>query len=258
METIDNQGLIFPSEVVSINIEGNGSKYKIRIPKREIPTAGEIFEKNEYAIKGPRLQTGPMTVVDIGANVGLFALYMKFQDPGSTIHCFEPSPPTLTLLQSNLGQIPGIYVHPYGLFDKEADADFFLHRYNTGENSVKHTAPYFSRSMKVKLKDAASEFDRLGLDRIDVLKLDTEGCEVEILKSIGHRLLNVNYIMVEYHNEPDRREIDNLLKDFHLLAAQSDRLGFGVLKYINPKLVESYCLAERGSDEDAGNPSENI
>ena len=123
---------------------------------------------------------------------------------------------------------------------------------------MKPTTPYFSRSVKVELKDAASEFDRLGLGRIDILKLDTEGCEVEILKSIGHRLPNVDYIMIEYHNETDRREIDKLLKDFHLLAAQSDRLGFGVLKYINPKLVESYCLTERGPDEDAGNPSENI
>ena len=123
METDNDQKLFFPSDVVSINIKGTYGSYKIAIPKKEMPTVGEIFENNEYAVQGPRLRSGPMKVVDIGANIGLFSIYMKFQDPDCTIDCFDPSPSTLTLLQANTGHIPGITIHPYGLYNKDDEVE---------------------------------------------------------------------------------------------------------------------------------------
>ncbi len=45
-----DEQLFFPSEIVSIDIEGSTGKYEIKIPKREVPTVKDIFEKHEYVI----------------------------------------------------------------------------------------------------------------------------------------------------------------------------------------------------------------
>jgi hypothetical protein len=56
-----------------------------------------------------------------------------------------------------------------------------------------------------------------GVDSIDILKLDTEGCEVPILRSLASRLPRTGIIYVEFHSERDRMEIDRLVLPTHAL-----------------------------------------
>jgi FkbM family methyltransferase len=49
--------------------------------------------------------------------------------------------------------------------------------------------------------DAGRQYDALGLPHLDVLKIDTEGCELEILESMGKCLDMVDYVLLEYHSE---------------------------------------------------------
>lgn len=63
----------------------------------------EIFEEREYAPAILKWQPG-MTIVDVGANIGLFSLFAHQQCQGDCrIVCFEPIPPTYGVLQKNLG-----------------------------------------------------------------------------------------------------------------------------------------------------------
>lgn len=227
-----------PSPIIQVKVECKGISYVVKIPKNEIFRVKEIFQDNEYSIISRRSHSGPMTVVDIGANVGLYAIYAKLIDPNSVIHCFEPSPNSLLLLRTNLGHLPGIYVHPIGLFNRQEEALLNIHRFNTGQNSIKFKDESYSDSVTIQLGDAAKEFDKLGLNHINVMKIDTEGCEVEILESLGHRLSRVDYILFEYHSENDRRQIDNLLREFYLFGSKADFLGKGVVKYINARLIK--------------------
>ena len=231
------QDHFFPSPIVMIEVENRGDSYTVRIPKKELFRLKAIFQHNEYSIVGPRSHSGPLTVIDIGANVGLYAIYMKFNDPHSVIHCFEPSPSSLALLEENVGDIPGINLHPYGLYNGGQEADMNIHRFNTGQNSIKLKNENYTNTVSVRLKDAGNEFDKLGVDHLDVFKIDTEGCEVEILESLGYRLGWIDYTLVEYHSEKDRRQIDHLLKEFHVLGSKSEMLGSGIVKYINTRLL---------------------
>jgi hypothetical protein len=54
---------------------------------------------------------------------------------------------------------------------------------------------------------------------IDVLKVDTEGCELAILRSIAALLPSIPVIYLEYHSDDDRREIDRMLGDTHVVVA---------------------------------------
>ncbi|RJQ51109.1 MAG: FkbM family methyltransferase [Desulfobacteraceae bacterium] len=234
----DLQELALPSTIVKARIESPDRTYTIHIPRNEAYLIKEIIYDNEYAIMNARRRKGPLRVVDIGANVGLFSIYMKFRDPEAVIHCFEPSSDTFSLLEANVGNLPGVSLHPYGLSDRRKASELHIHRFQTGQNSTKPNNGQYSGSIPILLESAAFEFDRLGLDAIDVLKVDTEGCEVEILQSLKNRLPDIDYVLVEYHFEEDRRLIDQILGEFHLFASKSRFLHLGTVKYVNSRLIE--------------------
>ena len=229
---------VFPSDLIDVEIKGKGGNYRVKIPQNESFRIKEIIKDGQYAITNNRSHEGPLTAWDVGANVGIFAIYMKIIDPNSTVHCYEPSPKTLNLLSHNVGHIDGITIHPIALSNEEGEETICISKRNTGENSIKFKGANSGGTAKVKVKNANSEFNRLGLEHLDILKIDTEGCEIEILQSLGKLLNKIDYILLEYHSEKDRREIDNLLSNFYLFSSNIEEIGCGTNKYINSKLLE--------------------
>lgn len=227
----------FTHTAIKIELPGIPDRNTISIPPKEVFRVNHIFENKEYEIPAQYLPSGPLTIVDVGANVGLFALYMKYIRKDSTIHCFEPVPQSLELLQSNLEACEGITVHPYALSNRAGTAHIYLNTGNMGENSFKKHAGHNGRTAAVLVKDAATVFSELGLTYIDVLKVDTEGCEVEILESLQSYLPYVGIVMAEYHSESDRRQMDVLLKGHTLFDANPCGPQLGLVKYINSRLV---------------------
>lgn len=234
--SVCDQSIELPSQPISIDMKANGVGFTASVPKNEIFRVNQIFKENTYAILSRRSYSGPRVIMDVGANIGLFAIYMKCIDPAAEVHCFEPYEGALSLLATNIEPFQGIYVHPYGLYSGEREARLHLHRFNSGENSIKSQDHHYHRSAAVQLRDAGSALDKLELEHIDVLKIDTEGCEVEILESLGDRLYDIDYILIEYHSEKDRRQIDRLLHPFCVFAARSDQIGVGTINYVNTRL----------------------
>ncbi len=233
----------FPSPIVPVKIQGRRTSHTIHVPQNELFRTTNIFEEHEYSIPGIRRHNGPIKIFDIGANIGLYAIYMKFVVPNSVIYCFEPSGSSLVLLEVNVRNLTGIHLCPYGLYNKEQEAKMNMHRFNTGENSIKFKNKHYTDSVRVLLKDAGAEFDKLKLTHLDVLKIDTEGCEVEILESFGNRLSLIDYILLEYHSEKDRRQIDHFLSDFYVFESKSEHINRGTVKYINSFLLDKMQLS---------------
>ena len=226
--------LRFPSPLIQVEIQAGSGSYPIQLPSQELFRVDHIFKHQEYSIPNHLLPDRALTVVDIGANVGLFTLYIRLLRAGTTIHCFEPVPGTLALLKVNLNGMQGVHVHPYGLSNTTGRTAMHLHPYNTGENSLKPTSTQSGQLIEIEIQDAEAAFRRIQLNDIDILKIDTEGCEVEILESLHSRLECIGIILLEYHSEADRRRIDQLLDNFVLFEACVARPGLGLLKYANP------------------------
>jgi len=227
-----------PSPVVRVEIQAEDQRHIVQIPEQETFRIKAIFDQNEYSILSRRRGKGAFTAFDVGANVGLFALYFQISHPDSRIYCFEPSPVAGELLMANVGHLEGMTISNYGLYNREMPTDMHVHRHNTGQNSIRFTGRHYDNSVSVEIKDAGAQFDRLGIDHLDVLKIDTEGCEVEILESMGHRLDRVDYVLLEYHCEEDRRRVDQLLSAFHLFGAHTTIPGVGTVKYMHPSLIQ--------------------
>ena len=226
-----------PSPVIQAKGYGLNGQTKVWIPENEIFRIRNIFEDKEYHIPPHFIPSGSLTIVDIGANVGLFALYMKSLRQDCDIHCFEPVPQTVELLKRNTAHDPRIHVHPYALSDHEKIAALYLHPANSGENSLKSGITTAVSAVQVRVENASTTMSQIGISYIDVLKIDTEGSEVEILESLRSLLPYVGILMIEFHSEKDRRDIDALLKTHILFHANICKPNLGVVKYINARLI---------------------
>src|SRR5262249_34513158 len=85
-------------------------------------------------------------------------------------------------------------------------------------NSIHRSSHNTQATVPIQLEDAERYLQQIGVDRIDILKIDTEGCERSILGSIRSRLTDIRVIYLEYHSDDDRRWIDALLTATHILS----------------------------------------
>jgi FkbM family methyltransferase len=211
----------------------------VRIAAPDAWVVREVFERGEYAGVPAAALRSPPVVLDVGANAGVFALFAKLHyHRGAAVHCFEPYPPSVELLRQNLSGFDMVTVHPFALSDRDGQADLHLH----ADRPVAHSlvpglvaAP--AGRMAVPVREAARVWDELGLTEVDVLKLDTEGCEVPILESLGRRVSAVRAVLVEFHSRADRRRIDALLPGHDLVGAVVYGPDRGVLRYLRSDLA---------------------
>jgi FkbM family methyltransferase len=161
--------------------------------------------------------SGVKTVLDIGANVGAACVYLATSYPDARIYAFEPGSDALSLLKKNVAPLRNITVFPFGLYSHDAVLSLFHGKNDSVESSVCASTRTEHESEQIRLVDASRFLYELAIEKVDVLKIDTEGCEVPILQSLSKWLPDVKVLYVEYHSERDRRMIDDLLAETHVL-----------------------------------------
>lgn len=243
-ETAKTNGLVLdtPSEVVTVkvNLDESGSQsFNISIPQSEIFRIRNIFEQHEYALPGGLKIRDDAVIVDIGANIGVFALYASRWAKNCSIYCFEPNPQVQPLLEMNTAVLEGVKRFHTALGKQDGELQLHQNPHNTGATSTTITYPG-AKTVKVPVKHAGKVITGLELDKIDVLKIDTEGAEIPILEALNGFLPNIHIIMAEYHSEEDRRAIDSLLTGFKLYSNKVEGLqGIGTVKYINQDYLKA-------------------
>jgi FkbM family methyltransferase len=87
----------------------------------------EIFVENEYFCHGIEVKDGNI-VFDVGANIGLFSLFVANQASNLKIHTFEPIPKIFQVLEKNLENIPAfIKNYNIGLGEKSEKIEFLYY-----------------------------------------------------------------------------------------------------------------------------------
>jgi len=223
-------------------------KLRIKVQDREVlflhpPTIGDailnVFYGKDYPIIHlPNYQ--PTTIIDVGANVGATALYFCNAYPQSKIYCYEPSPENFTYLKENTKNFDRIQVFPYGLFDRDKKE---VTLYKGADNLATVMASQSASNMteSIQLVQTAKEMQRLNLQNISILKINTAGCEVPILKELMTVVENIDILYLEYYSESDRCEIEQTLDQKLLLSnMHAERVHQGKCIYLNKNLVDRY------------------
>jgi FkbM family methyltransferase len=185
------------------------NKTEFRILKKE------IFDQEIYKMD---LQTDTPKIFDLGGYVGLSAIYFKQQYPNSHIEIFEPNPNVHHFLEENIfgNSLSGIQIHKVAVDDKSGQRDFYLD--NSG-NYCFSTAGFrenawdgTQKTTKIKVHtETLSKY--IGNQVVDLLKIDTEGNELKILKEIENQLPLVKNLIIEYHpiKKKNLKDIINIL-----------------------------------------------
>lgn len=189
-------------------------------------------------------------VVDCGANVGIGVRYWKHLFPAATVLATEPDPESFRTLKENCGSLPGVTLLHEASWVSGGEAVFSAVGGDGGFlSSVGHSVPESARVVVPthRLRDLLPE-------RIDLLKLDIEGAEVDVLLDCRDRLASVDRMFVEYHSfvgKPQR--FDELLGvirgagfRFHALPDSQATQPFVERPVFNGKdlRVNLYCFRE--------------
>lgn len=152
-------------------------------------------------------------IIDIGANVGFFALYASSLNSEAEIHALEPFPPNVEQLKSNLslGLNQRVHVHPAAMSDKTGTATLFFAPGDSSGCSLNQPKGQQCSVQTIRLSD----FLRLHkITRCDLLKMDCEGSELTILSSISaDELSRIGSLIMEYHNPAEVEILKGLLQN---------------------------------------------
>jgi len=125
-----------------------------------------------------------MTVLDIGANTGLFALLAARRSADTVVHAIEPVPRVFAMLEANVARnaLPNVRCHRMAL----ADADGVVTMYVPADE-VPVVASLLagwrpgSDQIDVEAVTLDQFVSRLGIDNVGLMKIDTEGTEHAVL-----------------------------------------------------------------------------
>jgi FkbM family methyltransferase len=152
----------------------------------------DAFERPERAFLQRFLQPG-MIAIDVGAHQGFFTLLAARQvRPSGGVYSFEPSPREQKALKLNLrlNRCKNVRIQPFALGSQETTSDLYVvNEFNTGCNSLRPPNVQQSTSnVTVRVITLDNWLAQNKLKRLDFIKLDIEGGELDALKGAEQTL----------------------------------------------------------------------
>lgn len=179
----------------------------------------DIFEHRVYAKNGIALATGA-TVLDVGANIGMFSMFAQETFPGVEVYAFEPAPPLFAILSENVARYGGnvrcfnlgvsrepgeavltFYPNSSGMSSLYADeaeerhalVSLLENEARQGVAEVQNLMPYLddylavrlaSQQVPCRLTTVSAFLAEQGITAVDLLKVDVQKAEWDILLGI--------------------------------------------------------------------------
>lgn len=170
----------------------------------------EIFVKQIYAFDWPEDEDG--VILDLGANIGLSALFFARAYPRARIEAYEADPAIFELLRWNVAQAQASSIALYNRAVWKENGALRFRQEGADGGCVTEGA---GDGVLVEAEDIRAIVRRHA--RVAFLKMDIEGAEREVLARAKRELLRVERIFIEYHGAADETpwlsEILRILED---------------------------------------------
>ena len=184
------------------------------------------------------------TAIDVGAHKGEFLNYLLTIKDIQEIHAFEPQKEIFDVLNLNFGKNKKIFLNSEGVSDINSTKEMNLNSLTSTStfSTINKNSPWFkfknivlnkkdSFQKKIEIKTIRLDdyFKVKDINKIDLLKIDTEGHELKVLNGAKKIFENnkIKYLLIEIHSS-------NMYKDYRA----SDIYSF--LKEKNFKLVKKF------------------
>jgi FkbM family methyltransferase len=178
----------------------------------------EIFEHQYYRLP---LARRPMTILDLGANIGLSTIYFARQFPDAALACVEPAPDNLRLLRKNLA-LNGVRATVIAAAVDANERPLLLelqgrdYEHRIIEPSERGSRP----TLRIEGVSVPTILQQLSWDRIGLLKVDIEGHEKELFSGNCDWLNYVDAMCIEWHHHCAEPDLERLAAKFGFAAAK--------------------------------------
>ena len=204
----------------------------------------DIFERQVY-LRGGITLAPDAVVFDVGANIGLFSLFVGQVCPGAHVFAFEPAPPLAEILAANAAIAAcTVTLCPYGLGARSGSASFTFYPHSSGLSSFYPDPTAEAAALRRLIANQLERGGRPGIEtlrgyedelvrerlrgetlscairtlsevvrehavsRIDLLKVDVEKSEADVLQGISPAdWPKIFQVVVEVHDVADRLRI---------------------------------------------------
>ena len=143
------------------------------------------------------------TIFDVGANVGIFAYFIKKKFPSANLFCFEPDKKLIPNVRKNLSQFKHYQIIEKAVTNYDGEIDFF---YNVDSSQVNSTeidalTPFTTSDKmecnKVNCITIDSFCKENNITTIDLLKIDIQGGEYKALNASENVFKITKQMLVE-------------------------------------------------------------
>lgn len=180
----------------------NGSRIFAPADEPILPMIQRIWRRRVYLPPGCRLRPGD-TVVDVGANVGVFTVWAA-SHPGVRVIALEPSPRICGFLRKNVeaSGLQDVVVREAACASTDGRATLYSHGYETN-NSLYARDVFggsYEASGEVQTRSLESLFREFEVERCALLKMNCEGAEYDIILNAPPSVMaKIDAIAMEYH-----------------------------------------------------------
>lgn len=210
----------------------NGNHLKLRTNSTDIQAFVNVWIIEEYNTKNFNIKDNDV-IVDVGAHIGLFSIYVSQFCHTGKILAFEPIKENYDVLLENvrLNQLGNISTFNLAVSDKNLPLKIYLNRSDNAAHTIYGTGEDFVDIDSTTLKEIIDSH----CDKIDLIKLDCEGAEYDILSSLPKDYFErIEKICMEYHiidNNLDRlKRLKLHLQEFGFrLFVKSERQSYGLI-----------------------------
>ncbi|HTW88501.1 MAG TPA: FkbM family methyltransferase [Candidatus Binataceae bacterium] len=173
-----------------------GTRFLVRPRTTDLGTLNEALVLRTYLSSELIELREDSVVVDVGANMGDFAVEVGSLCPRGRIVAVEPVTEFAAMIEINklLNALTNIEVVQVALGSSEAEVEI-----NLAGNASSLYWKKADQAQKVRQTSLARLMDELRIGQIDLLKLDCEGAEWEILPNASELLPRVRQICMEFH-----------------------------------------------------------
>ena len=188
-------------------ITASGLRFRVRRLAADEHFVHDVVVAGEYQLAGYEIAEDDI-VIDIGGNVGAFAVHAARQARRGRVIVLEPVQDNLQLLARNVvrNHLDNITVRHAALVSQRKPVRIYLSNHGSGGHSVVAALVQpdarFEEVEGLTLPDLFREYELTGCD---LLKMDCEGAEYQILQSLPASVAQrIRRLVMEYHTLPDR------------------------------------------------------
>jgi FkbM family methyltransferase len=182
----------------------------------------------------PRFVDADSVIVDVGANLGNFSLLMA-ERFNCSCHAIEANPAVFNRIPPHRR----IQTHQLAIAGKRGQMLLRIHE----DHECSSLSPIASEAYVGEIEVRAVTLEEfaadLNLSNIDVLKMDIEGCEMEVLDSCSDEFLGrVGQLTLELHDftgQVSSSEVARLLN-------RLESLGFFVIKMARKSYIDTLAI----------------